>query len=86
MFGGAGIYIDEVFFCVLDDDKIFFKVDNQSVAVYEELGMKPWLMGGEAQTNYRELPPSVYDDPEKLGEWMEESAAAAVRLKKGKKK
>ena len=86
MFGGAGIYLDEVFFCVLDDDKIFFKVDPETVSAYEHLGMGPWLMAGEPQTNYRELPPSVYAEPEKLGEWMDAAVAAAVRLKKGKKK
>lgn len=86
MFGGAGIYLDEVFFAVLDDDKIFFKIDAETVAAYETLGMGPWLMAGEPQANYRELPPSVLQDPTKLGEWMDASAAAAQRIKKGKKK
>lgn len=86
MFGGAGIYLDEVFFAILDDDRIFFKVDSETVSAYEAMGMGPWMLGDEAQSNYRELPPAIYNDLDRLGEWMDASAAAAVRLKKGKKK
>lgn len=84
MFGGAGVYLDEVFFSVLDDDRIFFKVDAENVGEYDALGMGPWVMMGEPQDHYRELPPSIYEDASKLGEWMDKSAAAAARKKKKK--
>jgi DNA transformation protein len=86
MFGGLGIYLDEVFFCVADDDRLYFKVDPETVASYEEKGMGPWMLGGDPNLNYREVPPDVFADVDTLGEWIDASAEAAVRLKKKTKK
>jgi DNA transformation protein len=82
MFGGAGFYLDGVFFAVADDDKLFFKVDGQTVEAYEDLGMGPWMMAGELNSNYREVPPSIQSDPDQLGEWIDAAAAVAIRKKK----
>lgn len=85
MFGGAGVYHNEVFFSVLDDDKIFFKVNDDTVKAYEDLGMTPWLMDGVPQNKYRELPGSILNDPGQLGEWIDASVEAAKSNKKPKK-
>lgn len=84
MFGGAGVYLDGAFFCVLDDDKIFFKVDSKTATEYEAAGMGPWMMGGQPNDKYRELPPHVLDHDDLLGEWMD--ASARVASVGGKKK
>jgi TfoX/Sxy family transcriptional regulator of competence genes len=42
MFGGAGLYSAEVFFGVLDNDRLYFKVDDTNVGDYSRAGMEPF--------------------------------------------
>ncbi len=81
MFGGLGLYHEEVFFGVCDDDKTFFKVDDQTAEKYENQGMGPWFMGGEINDNYREVPASVMDNPAELGNWIDGAVEVVARKK-----
>lgn len=88
MFGGAGFYVDGVFFAILDDDRLFFKVDDATLPDYEHFGSPPWVWDGNISDNYRELPAEILGSEERLGEWIDASVQAAIRLKassKGKK-
>jgi DNA transformation protein and related proteins len=82
MFGGLGIYLGEAFFGVCDDDKTFFKVDDENIQEYESRGMGPWIMGGQINDNYREVPDGVMADPGELGDWIDAAAEVAARRKK----
>ena len=42
MFGGVGLYSAEWFFAVLDNDTLFFKVDEASVGAYKKRRMRPF--------------------------------------------
>lgn len=85
MFGGVGFYADDVFFGFLDDDAMYFKVDETSRAQYEARGMKPFLVPGETMSSYYRVPDDLIDDPEELRRWTDEAVASAVRTK-GRKK
>jgi DNA transformation protein len=82
MFGGLGIYLDEAFFGVCDDDMTFFKVDDSNVEAYESRGMGPWIMGGQVNDKYRQVPEAVMSDPGELGEWIDAAVEVANRKKK----
>ncbi|HTQ09894.1 MAG TPA: TfoX/Sxy family protein [Fimbriimonadaceae bacterium] len=82
MFGGLGMYHEGVFFGVCDDDKTFFKVDEQTVGMYDSHGMGPWLMGAEINDKYREVPEAIMSDPGELGEWIDAAVGVARRRKK----
>jgi DNA transformation protein len=41
MFGGVGIYAAELFFALLDDDTLYFKVDDATRPQFESRGMTP---------------------------------------------
>ncbi|MBL8047986.1 MAG: TfoX/Sxy family protein [Chthonomonas sp.] len=81
MFGGAGFYVDGVFFALLDDDRLFFKVDDHSKGEYEERGMEPWVWDGNVSDAYRELPEEIMASDEQLGLWIDEAVQAAIRRK-----
>jgi len=87
MFGGVGIYADDVFFAVIDDDKLYFKVDDGNRAAYDDAGMEPWVIAGETPTvqPYREVPEAVRLNPEALKEWIGAAVEVALRKKKKKK-
>jgi DNA transformation protein len=82
MFGGLGIYLDDAFFGVADDDRLYFKVGPATVALYEERGMGPWVMPQGPNNKYREVPADVLSDRETLGDWIDAAAAVAHTAKK----
>lgn len=89
MFGGLGIYHNGVFFAVIDDDRLYFKIDEATIPTYEAAGMEQWIIPEMGPMPYYEVPPHLLDKPEELGKWIDESVAAAQRRKaksKSKKK
>jgi DNA transformation protein and related proteins len=83
MFGGVGIYGAELFFALLDDDTVYFKVDDATRAQFVERGMaafRPYGEGGEVM-QYYEVPADVLEDPDVLGTWAAAAIAVARRAK-----
>ena len=82
MFGGVGLYADDLFFAVLDDDALYFKVDETTRPEFEARGMPPFRpIEGVATIQYFQVPEEVLEDPEALRRWAEQALAVA-RLKK----
>ena len=86
MFGGIGIYCEEAFFAIGDDDKLFFKVSPTTVGDYESRGMGPWILNGQENLKYREVPADILNDPETLGPWIDDAVAIAKAAPTKKKK
>lgn len=87
MFGGVGIYAEGLFFALMDDDRVYFKVDDATRPRYEAAGMgpfDPFKNGEQVMNGYYELPGEVLEDEERLPEWMREALAVAARAKKPK--
>jgi DNA transformation protein len=84
MFGGVGIYAAELFFALLDDDMLYFKVDDATRPQFEQRGMTPFRPYGEdgEVMGYYEVPADVLEDPEALGPWVEAAVAVARRAKR----
>ena len=78
MFGGLGLYLDGVFMGVVDDDRLYLKIDPLTEPVYVERGMETWAVSPNA---YRELPAEVLADPKRCGEWLDAARDAASRRK-----
>jgi DNA transformation protein and related proteins len=88
MFGGVGLYLDGVFFGLLDDDAIYLKVDDGNRGDYEKAGMGPFRPYGDESyaMQYYELPADVLEEREALREWVGKALAAARRKVAGKRK
>jgi DNA transformation protein len=84
MFGGVGIYAGEVFFGLIDDDIVYFKVDESNRPEFEARGMGPFRPYGEAGEvmQYYRVPDDLLEDPEALGHWAEQAIQVARRAKK----
>lgn len=86
MFGGYGLYLDGVFFAVIDDDTVYFKVDESTQGEYEAAGMKAFNpMADEKPMRYYAVPPDVLEDPDRLREWAGRAVAVARNAKKKKR-
>lgn len=84
MFGGVGVYAGELFFALLADDTLYFKVDDTNRPEFEALGMgpfQPYGEGGEVM-QYYQVPADLLEDPEALRPWAEKAIAVAFRKSK----
>jgi DNA transformation protein len=83
MFGGVGIYGGDLFFALIADDTLYFKVDESNRPDFEELGMgpfRPYGAGGEVM-QYYQVPAELLEDVEALRPWVEKAMAVAERKK-----
>ncbi len=91
MFGGVGLYGDGCFFALLDDDRLYFKVDDATRGDHEALGMGPFLPFGDPDRpmgGYYEVPGDLLEDPERLEPFVRRALAVArnAKAKPGRKK
>jgi len=89
MFGGLGLYSGDWFFGLIDDDVLFFKVDDANREEYVSRGMKAFMpFPGQASMGYFQVPVDVIEVAEDLTRWARRSVEVAQRagLKKKKKK
>ena len=84
MFGGVGLYLDGLFFALIDDDTLYFKTDDGTRARYEKAGSKPFCPfpdRPEQPMGYWQVPAEVLEDAEKLSEWAREAMGVALAKK-----
>jgi DNA transformation protein len=86
MFGGAGVYLEGVFFAIIANDVLYFKVDETNKKDYEAAGMGPFRPFPHKPTTikYYEVPAGVLEDRETLRVWAEKALEAALRKKRKK--
>jgi DNA transformation protein len=84
MFGGAGLYSDDVFFGLIYKDRLYFKTDDNTRPEYEARGSEPFRPRPTVKVGkmaYYTVPADVLEDPDELVTWAHRSAAAAVAAK-----
>jgi DNA transformation protein len=86
MFGGVGLYLDGVFFALIANDILYFKVGNSNRKDYEAMGMGPFRPYRNKPTTmqYYEVPIEVLEKTETLGLWVNRALAVAARKKQKK--
>jgi DNA transformation protein len=87
MFGGVGIYSQGLFFALIAEDRLYFKVDDTTRSEFEQLGMEPFRPFGEdSAMGYYEVPADVVEDAVRLAAWMKKAIGVAAKAKIKKKK
>jgi DNA transformation protein len=87
MFGGLGLYSGEWFFALIDDDVLFFKVDDANREDYTSRGMKAFMpIPDKASMGYFQVPAEVIEDAEELTRWARRSVVVALRAVKMKRR
>lgn len=89
MFGGVGLYSGDQFFGLIDNDRLYFKVDESTVGDYIRAGMGAFRPDPKQPMTmtYCEVPVAVLEDRDELAKWARDSirAAAGSRGSKGSK-
>jgi DNA transformation protein len=81
LFGGAGLYRDDLIFGLIARDTLYFKVDDANRADYESRRMRRFNArpeSGHAGMRYYEVPADILEDTEACAIWARRSIAAAV--------
>lgn len=88
MFGGVGIYGDGLFFALIDDNRLYFKVDDTNRVDFEQIGMGPFkpFPDKDEVMQYYEVPGDLLEDADSLAPWVEKAIAVARSKKKMTKK
>ena len=88
MFGALTFFHDGRAFALIDDDRLYFKVDATNRGDFEAAGMGPFLPFGDPEKPmaYFELPPDLLEDPELLEPWVRKAVAVAARQAKPRKR
>lgn len=89
MFGGHGIYHQDLMFGLVADDVLYLKVDAENREAFEALDLEPFTYnknGKDFAMSYYRMPEECYDDPTEAARWAKLAFDAAVRGYKPKKK
>ena len=86
MFGGVGLYCDDLFFALLSGDALYFKVDASNRADYEARGARQFMpfpdrpAGDKPHSGmgYFELPADALEDADECVAWARRSVAVAL--------
>ena len=85
MFGAAGLYCDEFFFALVDNDTLYLRVDDSNRADFTTRGMgqfRPYPDRPQVSMTYYETPADVLEDAAELVAWARRSVAAAMAAAK----
>lgn len=83
MFGGWGLYHRGLFFALVAEDTLYFKVDGGNLAEFERAGLEPFTYAGYKDRvlvmSYRRAPEEALESPEVMARWARSGYGAALR-------
>ncbi len=78
MFGGHGLYCGATFFGLIADERLYFKVNDDSRGEYIARGTEPFSPSpGKVMKSYHEVPREVFENDEELVRWARRAVAVA---------
>jgi DNA transformation protein and related proteins len=80
MFGGFGLYQEEIFFGIVHKGSLYFKVDDSSVGEYRQRKMKPFRPNPkQTLKSYYQVPAEILEDADELARWARDAVACQRR-------
>lgn len=87
MFGGHGLYVDDLFVALIAFDRLYLKADAQTKARFEAAGCEPFVYDGKGQSvtmSYFSAPDDALESPAYMQPWGRLALEAALRAKAAK--
>ncbi len=85
MFGGHGLYHEDVMIGLVLDDTLYLKIDDDSVHHFEERELPQFIYvkgGRRVGMSYYQAPEEALEDPSEMREWASRAYRAALRSRK----
>ena len=90
MFGGKGIYHNDLIFALVVDGELLLKADETTAPEFLAAGSSQWTYetrkGNAAAMPYWSVPDSAIDDPDELTIWARKACDASLRAANKSKK
>ena len=84
MFGKTGVFCDGVMLGMVDENTLYFRVDDHNKAAFEEAAVFPPLnykkQGRTLDLSFWRAPERLFDEPDELVTWGREALVAARRV------
>jgi DNA transformation protein and related proteins len=88
MFGGHGIYVDDLFIALIAFDRLFLKTDDETRAQFEGAGGEPFIYEAAGKpvtvSAYWTVPAEAMESPALMQPWARLAIAAALRARASK--
>ena len=87
MFGGVGLYVDEVFIALIAFERLYLKVDAQTRLHFEAAGCQPFVYDGAGKAvtmSYFSAPDDAMESPPLMQKWARLALEAALRARAAK--
>ncbi|HEX6016787.1 MAG TPA: TfoX/Sxy family protein [Burkholderiaceae bacterium] len=85
MFGGHGLYVDDLFVALIADERLYMKTDASSQPAFERAGCSPFAYSRRDRSavtlGYWSAPDEALDSPRAMAPWARLSLAAALKSK-----
>jgi DNA transformation protein len=84
MFGGHGLYVDDLFIALIAAQRLYLKVDAQSRPNFEAAGGTPFVYDGAGKSvtlGYFSAPDEAIESPALMQPWARLALAAALRAR-----
>ena len=84
MFGKSGVFFDGVMFGMVNDNTLYFRVDDDNRVTFKEAAAFPPLnyakKGALIDLSFWRVPERLFDEPDELMQWAQAALAAAHRV------
>ena len=87
MFGGHGLYIDDLFVALIAFERLYLKVDAQTQPAFVEAGCEPFVYDGKGKPiamSYWTVPAEAMESPALMQPWARQAIEAALRARAAK--
>src|SRR3954468_22447153 len=87
MFGGQGIWLDDLFIAVIAEDRLYLKADAQTRPVFVAAGGEPFVYDRAREKvalGYWSAPAEAVDSPAQMQPWARLAIEAALRARAAK--
>ncbi len=87
MFGGHGLYVDDLFVALIAFERLYLKTDAHSQPRFEQAGCEPFVYDGKngsISMGYWTMPPEAMDSSALAGPWARLALEAALRARAAK--
>lgn len=88
MFGGYGLYVDDLFVAIILADTLYLKADEQSQLHFEAGGGRRFeytRQGKQQRMAFWTVPAEAMDSPALMRPWVQLAVDAALRARAGKR-
>jgi DNA transformation protein len=87
MFGGWGLYVDEIFIAIIASERLYLKTSDTSRPQFQAAGCEPFVYdakNGSVALSYWSAPAEALDSPALMAPWARLALQAALASRAAK--